>query len=38
MPDWLARLGELPFDDRTLHQMEKACRYRQKRLQGAKRR
>lgn len=38
MPDWLARLGELPFDDRTLHQMDKACRYRQKRLQGARRR
>lgn len=37
MPDWLARLGELPFDDRTLHQMDKACRYRRKRLQGPKR-
>ncbi len=38
MPDWLTRLGELPFDDRTLHQLDKACRYRGKRLQGAKRR
>jgi serine/threonine-protein kinase HipA len=34
LPVWLDHLVELPFDRRTLHQMEKACRYRERRLRG----
>ncbi len=31
---WIDRLGELPFDDRRIHDLTKAIRYRQGRLRG----
>ncbi len=31
-PTWLERLSELPFDQRRVHKLEKACRYRIGRL------
>jgi serine/threonine-protein kinase HipA len=31
---WIERLGELPFDERTVHKVERACRYRANRLSG----
>ncbi|MCA8973972.1 MAG: HipA domain-containing protein [Planctomycetes bacterium] len=34
MPSWLDRLGELPFDSRRIHKLQKACAYRATRLQS----
>ena len=34
MPSWLDRLGELPFDQRRIHKLERACTYRANRLRG----
>lgn len=34
MPSWLDRLGELPFDVRTVHELGRACAYRAARLRG----
>ena len=34
MPAWHARLGELPFDQRRVHELAKALAYRAKRLRG----
>lgn len=34
MPRWLDRLGELPFDRRRVHRLERACVYRAERLRG----
>ncbi|MFK7740790.1 MAG: type II toxin-antitoxin system HipA family toxin [Planctomycetota bacterium] len=31
---WIARLGELPFDARRVHKLERACSYRVERLRG----
>ena len=33
-PAWIDHLDELPFDARRVHQIQKACRYRARRLQG----
>ena len=33
-PSWIDQLDQLPFDARRVHQMQKACRYRARRLQG----
>lgn len=33
-PAWIDQLDALPFDARRVHQMQKACRYRARRLQG----
>lgn len=32
--DWLDRLGELPFDSRRIHDLERFLRYRQRELRG----
>ena len=32
--EWIDRLGELPFDERRIHDMTRAIRYRQRRLRG----
>ena len=32
--DWIARLDELPFDERQVHKLRKACAYRVERLRG----
>jgi len=31
---WIARLDELPFDERQVHKLRKACFYRVERLRG----
>ena len=34
LPRWLDRVDELPFDARRCRDLERACRYRAKRLAG----
>lgn len=34
MPRWHGQLDELPFDDRIVHKLRKACEYRADRLRG----